>query len=204
MNRNLSPAARRRGFTLVELLVVIGIIALLVGILLPTLSSARDSAKTVACLSNQRQIGQGLVFYNNDWNGALPAMEVLNQPEGPAGRFWAWKLAEPGYLPLEPADSPEKVTLDTVFVCPAGDAEVSPNMFTAPTSQVDRKGAQLNVFDVPAANYDPGDPSTTRQVGISYAVNGTWVPSSDVVGADPAVHGLLPDEHHQLGARAGE
>ena len=57
-----------RAFTLVELLVVIGIIALLIAILLPTLSSARNSAKGIACLSNIRQIGQSTTFFVNDHN----------------------------------------------------------------------------------------------------------------------------------------
>ena len=60
------------GFTLVELLVVIGIIALLVGILLPTLSSARRSAKAVVCASNMRQVVTGMQFYINENDGHLP------------------------------------------------------------------------------------------------------------------------------------
>jgi|SRR5687768_1376948 prepilin-type processing-associated H-X9-DG protein/prepilin-type N-terminal cleavage/methylation domain-containing protein len=61
-----------RAFTLVELLVVIGVVALLVGILLPALSAARNSAKTASCLSNLRQLALAAQVYAQNHNGRFP------------------------------------------------------------------------------------------------------------------------------------
>jgi prepilin-type N-terminal cleavage/methylation domain-containing protein len=67
-------ARRARGFTLVELLVVIGIIALLVSILLPALNKAREAANRAYCLSNLRQLGTMMVMYGNLYKDAFPGV----------------------------------------------------------------------------------------------------------------------------------
>ncbi len=89
----------RRGFTLVELLVVISIIAVLISLLLPALARARQQANTVVCLSNERQIGLAFSSYlaENDsypppysYNAANPQMEEIwyQMILGKAGLGW--------------------------------------------------------------------------------------------------------------------
>lgn len=82
----------RHAFTLVELLVVIGIIALLVAILLPALQKARQAAQTVSCLSNLRQSYLAISMYAGEHNDWVPAYGRLPKPAGASGgdRYFSW------------------------------------------------------------------------------------------------------------------
>src|SRR4051812_46147838 len=82
----LVPPSKRPAFTLVELLVVIGIIAVLVGILLPVLGKAKQRAQTVACQSNLHQIFVAARMYATENKDSLPYGFIFNSTNAQTGR----------------------------------------------------------------------------------------------------------------------
>lgn len=130
----------RNAFTLVELLVVIGIIAVLIGILLPALNRAREQARTSACLSNLRQIGQAMQMYTNNSKGYIIPGFVRKIPTGGRGEeTWATLLVVGKYIRgasqidfVGPGGSPAGedawdsagTSGNTVFRCPSADEKI--------------------------------------------------------------------------------
>jgi prepilin-type N-terminal cleavage/methylation domain-containing protein/prepilin-type processing-associated H-X9-DG protein len=141
----------KRGFTLIELLVVIAIIAILAAILFPVFAQAREKARQTTCLSNLKQVGQGMLMYAGDYDETLSWSTSNMSP----GRSW--------YQNIEPyiksgvdrnANGSYKVT--TFWSCPSF--------------------ANKNIPRLPG---DPDPPAWTvaADVARSYGANGNLMPS---------------------------
>ena len=140
----MNPARSPKAFTLIELLVVISIIALLVGILLPALSSARKTAKELSCLSNIRQLGIGMFAAEVDYGNFFPVDARPNDAGNGAldsnyqRAIWYENLTASGYIADPHTDF-------STWICPV-------------VRDTGRFGAGLNLSD--------------QNPGISYGYNG--------------------------------
>jgi prepilin-type N-terminal cleavage/methylation domain-containing protein/prepilin-type processing-associated H-X9-DG protein len=161
--------SRKKGFTLVELLVVIGIIAVLISILLPTLAAARRSAYNAQCLSNARQLTMAAMLFAHEHRGYLPTAsdDEWAKLNDPMRQKWAYRndpTAASGITVYDWASS----------LIPYLGGKMGQTFATAPE-------AQSKVFRCPADQWldvpDPGYrifqnvPDPPRYHSVSYGYN---------------------------------
>jgi type II secretory pathway pseudopilin PulG len=118
--RRLRGSTGAAGFSIVELLVVIGIIAILLGLLLPAMQRAKVHARMIACRSNMRQIGQAMMIYSNENGGWLfPPDHGLDVP---LQQRWFLMVLKPP-PPKDPNSDDPRDWTPPIMLCPADDQE---------------------------------------------------------------------------------
>lgn len=149
--------ARRRAFTLIELLVVIAIIALLAAILFPVFGRVRENARKTACASNMKQVGMGLVQYQQDYDEKMPFCVVYYNVSlsGGSQTGTTWKNLIFPY-----------VKSTQVYVCPSNNS-TNPGLYTA--------DASTGITDI-SASYG------ASQINDNSANNGPYCGASAVPG----------------------
>ena len=175
-SRGGSPAGRRKGFTLVELLVVIGIIALLISILLPALGKAREQGKAIKCLSNLRSICQSAIIYANQNKSTILPVGV-----GTGQTWWCNIMVDDKLTTAPSADGSVEATAgplteNSVFYCPSA----SPDFLTTaaafdaaiPDSRTDARGGMF---------LRRLSRTTNTIVDITYGINGDDGTTNDMV-----------------------
>jgi prepilin-type processing-associated H-X9-DG protein/prepilin-type N-terminal cleavage/methylation domain-containing protein len=211
---------RSVGFTLVELLVVIGIIAVLIGILLPALSRARENANSLKCAANLRSIGQGFALYLAQNKQTYPAAYIYNVnhpavPEIAGGSaavptlgytHWSWFIYQTGR-----GNAATGSGLSTAaFQCPSvNDQGGLPATNPNPNAQVDGQqrdpDTQAGVIDqqVPWIAYTvneaiiPRNKFDNRIARTNQASSGGWAQYVKAGKVRPAAETILATEFHR-------
>ena len=189
----LLSSRHARAFTLVELLVVIGIIAILLGILLPTITGARRQAAVVQCSSNMKQVATSMLMYIQDNKGKFPPCQVRAGGPGLPNGFWfATELVRLNYIKAPNAfpDGPntnKKVPNKSVFRCPEGfDTDFKGGAGNYPTDLLNNSYQIANETEAKADGF--GIASWYMLNSRNLSASGAWPPKDSNAKCTPFLY----------------
>ena len=176
---------RTKGFTLVELLVVIGIIALLVSILMPALGRARELAKRIQCASQINGIGKAIMMYQNEYRDSNPKAwrsnnanwgfggaggtnTMYNSPGGVDTTYWCDTTMKPGII--------NNQTVGQCLYLLVKHEDVDPKMFICPSADDIAMTLEDAIAEAPQADVSEWDDLNDFQCcsNLSYSYNDPW------------------------------